>query len=202
MIMKSLVERLEDEGYLKTPNIIEAFRSVDRRDFVLQRGEAYQDHPLPIPDGQTISAPHMVAIMLELLEPNKSDRVLEIGAGSGYNAAIVSRLVKKVVSLEVDKTLVDFAKENLKKAKIKNVKVVQGDGSEGLPKKRWDKIIITCAVPQIPGSLVDQLKDPGILMAPVGEGFQELVVLRKENSEIKEENHGGCVFVPLRESQI
>ena len=198
MDQQDLVNHLIREGYLKTPRIIQAFLKVDRRFFVLNKGEAYADYPLPIPGGQTISAPHMVAIMLELLELKKTDTVLEIGAGSGYNAALLSLLTKKVYSIEFDEVLVAFAKNNLKKAHIKNVVVLQGDGSRGLPGKEFDKIIFTCAVPEIPEPVVSQLKDPGILLAPVGVGAQDLILLRKDKGSVKEENHGGCVFVPLR----
>jgi protein-L-isoaspartate(D-aspartate) O-methyltransferase len=195
---KELVDSLLREGYLKTPRIAEAFRKVDRGFFVLRREEAYSDYPLPIGGGQTISAPHMVAIMIELLEPKKTDTVLEIGAGSGYNAAILAFLTKKVYSLEIDSNLAGFARKNLRVAGLRNVEVMHRDGSLGIPGKKFDKIIFTCSVKEIPGPVIDQLKDPGILQAPVGSNFQDLIVLRKEKGCIRKENHGGCVFVPLR----
>lgn len=197
---RNLANRLISEGYLRSRRIIRAFQKIDRKLFVLRPEEACLDHPLPIPGGQTISAPHMVAIMLELLEPKKTDSILEIGAGSGYSAALLGTLAKKVTSIEVDKVLVAFAKRNLKKAKIKNVIVIHGDGSLGFPKAApYDKIIFTCAVPKIPKAVISQLKYPGLLLAPVGgEFYQDLILLRKKSGKLKKENHGGCVFVPLR----
>lgn len=193
-----MVSSLVQQGTLTTPRIIQAFKRVDRKLFVLQPGEAYADHALPILGGMTISQPTMIAIMLELLEPKKTDVVLEIGAGSGYNAALLGVLVKKVSSIEFDKELVAFAKQNLKKAGITNVTVLQGDGSKGLPGRKFDKIIFTCAVKKIPEEPLSQLQDPGILQAPVGGDYQDLILLRKKKGKIKKENHGGCVFVPLR----
>jgi protein-L-isoaspartate(D-aspartate) O-methyltransferase len=197
-----LIKNLVEQGYLKTRRVISVFEKVQREDFVMQRDRAfaYADYPLSILAGQTISAPHMVAIMTELLEAKAKDKVLEIGAGSGYQAAILSKLVRKVYSIEVDPELVAFARENLAKAKIRNVEVIQGDGSEGHKKaKPYDKIIVTCATPEIFGSWVSQLKMGGILIAPVGGGFhQELIRMRKTKKGLEKENHGGCAFVPLR----
>ena len=190
---------LEKEGYLKTPGIIQAFRKVDRKLFVPDKRAAYQDLPQPIPRGQTISAPHMVAIMLELLELKKTDTVLEVGGGSGYAAALLGALAKEVTSLEVDEALVRLAQRNLEKAGITNATVLHQDGSKGLPGKKFDKILFSCAVREIPSPVLSQLKDPGILLAPVGGPFgQDLILLRKEKGKTLKENHGGCVFVPLR----
>jgi len=198
----SLVNRLINAGYLKTRKIAEAFERTDRRLFVPKGMEryAYADEPLPIGGWQTISAPHMVAIMTELLEPRRKDVVLEVGTGSGYQAAVLSRLVKKVYTTEIDKGLVSFAKNNLKKAGIRNVEITMKDGYKGLEKNApYDKITVTCAVPSIPSSLIEQLAAHGILLAPVGSGWvQELVRLVKTASGIERENHGGCAFVPLR----
>lgn len=199
---EKLVEGLESQGLLKTPGIIEAFRKTPRHLFV-REGEvkfAYSDLPLPIGYGQTISAPHMVAIMTELLEPAKSDRVLEIGSGSGWQAAILSKLVKEVWTIEFDPYLAEFARANLKKLGIRNVKVMRGDGWLGHPQKApYDKVIATCAVPGISPHWIKQLKEGGIMMAPVGGPWlQELVLARKIRGKLRTENHGGCVFVPLR----
>ncbi len=199
-----LIKNLIAEGYLKTPKIIKVFREVPRHFFVREQdlNFAYADYPLPILAGQTISAPHMVAMMTELLEAKKSDKVLEIGAGSGYQAAILSKLVKKIYSVEVDTELVSFARANLKKAKIKNVEVMLGEGSKGYEKaKPYDKIVVTCATPEIFEEWVDQLKINGVLLAPVGGGFyQNLIKMRKTKSGLEKTNHGGCAFVPLRKS--
>ena len=197
-----MIGHLRNEGYLKTPKVIEAFRSVPRELFVPEelRRNAYDDYPLPIGGGQTISAPHMVAIMTELMEPKKGDKVLEIGTGSGWQAAVLSRLVRKVYSVELESQLVDFARANLRKAGITNVEVIRGDGSKGHAKSApYDKIIVTCACHEVPKALFGQLKVGGILLAPVrGSWFQELKLYRKTKTGMEEENHGGVVFVPLR----
>jgi len=197
-----LIKGLMAQGYLKTKKVISVFEKVPREEFVLEndRDIAYVDYPLSILSGQTISAPHMVAIMTELLETGPKDKVLEIGAGSGYQAAILSKLVRKVYSIEVDPELVSFAGSNLRRAKIKNVEVIRGDGSKGYEKaKPYDKIIVTCATPEIFDSWIKQLKTDGIILAPVGGGFhQELIKLRKSKKGIEKKNYGGCAFVPLR----
>ncbi len=197
-----MVVELVKQGYLRSKKIIKVFNETPRHFFVREedRNFAYADYPVPILAGQTISAPHMVAIMTELSETNPKDKVLEIGAGSGYQAAILSKLVKKIYSIEVDPELVTFAKQNLGKARIKNVEVVQGEGSKGYEKaKPYDKVIVTCATPEIFDSWTSQLKMNGILLAPVGGGFyQELLKIRKTKKGLEKKNHGGCAFVPLR----
>ncbi len=197
-----MIQHLIREGYLKTEKVIAAFREVPRHLFVPKdlQPEAYADYPLPIGSGQTISAPHMVAIMTELLGPQPRDKVLEIGAGSGYQAAILSGLVKRVYTIELEKELVDAAKENLGRTGIKNAEVIHGDGSKGYAKAApYDKIIVTCACGKVPSSLFGQLKINGILIAPVGGAWmQELKLYRKVKSGVIEESHGGCIFVPLR----
>ncbi|MEM5871787.1 MAG: protein-L-isoaspartate(D-aspartate) O-methyltransferase [Candidatus Aenigmatarchaeota archaeon] len=197
-----MVSDLIANGYLKTEKIIKVFLKVPRHFFVQEHQipYAYADYPLPIPGGQTISAPHMVAMMTELLEPKRSDKILEIGAGSGYQAAILAKLVRKVYTIEVNENLVEFAKNNLAKANIKNVEVIHADGSLGYPdKKPYDKIIVTCATPEIFDSWISQLKSNGIVLAPVGGGFyQELIRLKKTHKGMIKENYGLCAFVPLR----
>ena len=198
---KYLIDHLIQDGYLKTPKIIEAFKKIPREYFVTEKYKnyAYVDEPLPIGSGQTISAPHMVAMCTELLKPRASDKVLEIGAGSGYQAAILSLLVKKIITIELEKELSEFAKKNLTRAGIKNVTVLQGDGSKGYPDQQpYDKIIVTCACPEIPKPLTEQLKTGGIIVAPVGDYVQELIVGIKTKTRLKRKTHGRCVFVPLR----
>ncbi len=199
---KELVQNLKNSGYLKTQRVVKAFMDTPREEFIPKKSRdyAYADQPLPIGKGQTISAPHMVAMMTELLEPEAKDKVLEVGGGSGYQAAILSRLVKKVYSIEVDPELVSFAKANLRRVGIKNVEMILGDGSKGYPKEKpYDKIIVTCATPEIFDSWINQLKMRGVLLAPVGGGFyQELIKVRKTKKGLEQRNHGGCVFVPLR----
>ena len=198
---KKLVKKLEFKG-VTDKNVLNAILKIKREDFVLDKDEAYLDTALPILKGQTISQPYTVAIMLEALELKKNDKVLEIGTGSGYNADLIAEIIKPgiVYTTEIIKELYDFAKENLKKAKVKNVKVFNVDGSKGLEKyKYFDKIIITAACPKVPEQLLKQLKIDGILVAPVDKGYcQEMlkVIKRKDKLEIK--NLGDFVFVKLR----
>ena len=203
---ENLVERLIAWGYLKSPPIIETFRKVRRHEFIPSsaRSYAYSDQPLSIGLGQTISAPSMVAIMMESLNICPGQRVLEIGAGSGYNAALVAEVVGRkgeVVTVERVKELAEFAEENLKKAGYGWVRVVVSDGSlgyeEGAP---WDRILVTACAPGIPKPLVKQLKVGGKLGVPVGKEsmFQIWTVAEKlKNGEIAIREHGGCSFVPL-----
>ncbi len=199
---RRLIEHLKDSGYLKTPRIIKAFQEVRRELFVPKdmKQHAYADEPLPIGGGQTISACHMVAIMTELLEPRKGDKVLEVGAGSGYQAAILSRLVKKVYTVELVPELAEKAAKALKKAGCTNVETKVGDGSKGWKEHApFDRIIVTCASPDIPQPLTDQLKEGGIMAIPVGGSWQqELIIGRKKKGKLLKQRHGGCVFVPLR----
>lgn len=199
---EELVEKLKREGYLSTPNVIRAFMEIHREDFMAPgyRDNAYLDTPMPIGNSQTISAPHMVAMMTELIRPEPGNKVLEVGGGSGYQAAVLSRLVRKIYSIELDPMLVSFARSNLKRAGIGNVEVLQGDGSRGYTKaKPYDRIMVTCATPEIFDAWIEQLRPGGIILAPVGAGFsQELVELKKTGKGIKKKSHGGCVFVPLR----
>jgi len=203
---EELVDDLAKSGYLSKPRIIEAFKKVDRGKFVLPnlRTDSYTDTPLPIGMGQTISAPSMVAIMTENLNPTKGDKVLEIGTGSGYQAALLSKLVGetgKVYTLEIVESLVKFAKKNLKS--YKNVKVILSDGSVGYEKEaKYDKIIVTAASPKVPEQLIEQLKKNGVLAIPVGNQFlQRFMLIRKkmaDGKEIMEKEHiCDCMFVPL-----
>lgn len=198
---EELIIHLIQEGYLKTQKIIDAFKEVPRELFVTEKYKNYSyiDEPLPIMSGQTISAPHMVAMCTELLKPKPSDIALEVGAGSGYQSAILARLVKKIITVELEKELVVFARQNLSKAGIKNVFVCQGDGSKGYPDQQpYDKIIVTCACPEIPKPLIEQLKTGGIIVVPIGEYTQDLIVGIKTKIRLKKKSYGRCVFVPLR----
>lgn len=206
---KRLVERLKREGILRSQEVIKAFLKVPREFFVWpgMEAEAYWDTPLPLGDtGQTISAPHMVAIMLEELRVERGLKILEIGTGSGYNAALLAELVGsegEVVTIERIPKLVKFARENIKKAGYSSrVKIVHGDGTLGYPprstKPMYDRIIVTAAAPKVPKYLLLQLKDDGILLVPIGPpGYQELTRITKRKGGIHEERLGGCVFVPL-----
>ncbi len=202
---EKLIQDLVSEGYLKSERVIRAFRKVPREDFVLPRDRefAYADYPLSIPSGQTISAPHMVAIMLELADITGGEKVLEVGAGSGYNAALMAELAGKrgmIYATELDRELADFAKDNLRKSGHGNVRIVHSDGSLGLEREKpFDRIMVACACPEVPEALIRQLREGGILLAPVGGPMhQELLLIRKTKNGLVTEKHGGCVFVPLR----
>ncbi|HET8687892.1 MAG TPA: protein-L-isoaspartate O-methyltransferase [Methanosarcina sp.] len=182
----------------------EAMLRVPRHMFVpeYEQKAAYIDSPLEIGHGQTISAPHMVAIMCELLELSEGHKVLEIGAGSGYNAAVMGELVGKsghVYTVERIEVLADFARENLRKAGYKNVTVVLEDGSMGYPQcAPYDRIAVTCAAPYIPEPLLEQLKPGGIMVIPVGRNYQELFQVKKDSKgNIHKKRKGGVAFVPL-----
>ena len=198
-----LVKELKNEGYIRTPEVEKAFLEIPRENFVPYhlKKSAYLDIPLEIGFGQTISAPHMVAIMCEALVLKKGQKVLEIGSGSGYHAAIVSKIIGdkgKVYSVERIKELADMARENIRKTGIKNVEIFVGDGSLGLEKfAPYDRIYVTCAAPDIPKPLIDQLKDSGLLLIPVGRYYCDLILLKKENGKISTKNLGECAFVPL-----
>jgi len=202
-LKQALVTQLQRSGYIQSDRVRQAFLKVHRENFILpdEKKSAYQDNPLNIGYGQTISAPHMVAIMAEALKIEEGHRVLEIGTGFGYHAAILSYLVGsygKIYSIERIHALAEQAKENFKKTEITNVEVFEGDGSLGLPDHApFDRIYLTCAAPFIPQSLLKQLTNNGILLAPVGRVFCELTRVQKTNDEVKMEQLGGCAFVPL-----
>ena len=167
---------------VQNPEVIAAIRAVPRELFIPQsvRSQAYEDRPLPIGFGQTISQPFMVGLMTELLEPKKNHRVLEIGTGSGYQAAILSGLVGELYSIEIVPELARSAAETLRSLGLLNVTVREGDGYRGWPEKApFDGIILTAAPPEIPQVLLEELKPGGRLIAPIGERIQQLVVMQK-----------------------
>lgn len=203
-LWKRTVENLVREGIIKSEAVRRVFLKYPRYLFVEDRYKKYAhlDEPLPIPAGQTISAPHMVAIMLELADLRSGMNVLEIGTGSGWNAALISELVKTdVYTIERIPELVEFARKNLERAGVKNVHVILGDGTKGFPPKApYDRIIVTAGAPDIPRPLVEQLKPGGKLIIPVGSYhlWQDLLeVVKKPDGSIKVRNHGGVAFVPL-----
>lgn len=184
---KDMVRYLKNIGAIKSKRVEEAFLAVDRALFTTKNydGSAYMDYPIPITDGQTISAPSIVAIMLELLEIRDGQKILEIGSGSGYNTVLLSYLVGKkglVVSVEYLQTLYEIAKNNIAKFEwCSNVKLINADGSEGCAEYApYDRIIVTAAMPYIKNHpLLKQLKKDGIMVAPVGGRFyQDLVVYK------------------------
>lgn len=193
--------QLESRG-IKDKRVLDAFRKVKRHLFVPKsyRKEAYGDYPLPIGEGQTISQPYMVAVMTELLKLKGDERVLEIGTGSGYQAAILSILAKEVYTIEIIPSLAESAKERLKKLGYNNVWVKCGDGYLGWPEKApFDGIIITCAPPRLPKPLKEQLAEGGRIVAPIGEEgeMQVLTVFEKKNGKLIKKEEGGCFFVPM-----
>lgn len=204
---KALIERLEDYGYIKTPKIKKAMLKIRRDDFVLpeHKESAYNDTPLPIPADATISAPHMHAIFLSAADLKSGDKVLEIGAGSGILLAYMKELVGskgEVVGVEIIPEVYRFAKNNLEKiGYAKKVEIVLGDGSKGVKKKKFDKIVVSATCPEVPKPLIKQLKAGGMIIAPVGEpyGRQELVCVQKtRQGENLMKSLGGVAFVPLR----
>jgi protein-L-isoaspartate(D-aspartate) O-methyltransferase len=200
-----LVDSLVRRGYVVNPAVEDAMRRVRREEFVPARlrSDAYVDTPLPIGGGQTISAPHMVAIMAEKLELSPGHRVLEVGAGSGYHAAVAAELVRPgghVYTVERVESLARFAEANLSRAGYSDtVTVIFADGSVGLPESApFDRIFVACGAPGVPSPLVDQLSDGGKMLVPVGgKMYQDLVKIEKKGGQVVSENCGGCVFVPL-----
>lgn len=199
-----LVDSLLDLGVIRDPRVAEAMRAVPREAFLdaSERGQAYEDRPVSIGMGQTMSAPHMVALMCDRLELSPGLRVLEVGTGSGYHAAVAARLVApggSIVSIEFFAPLADQARENLRRAGVANVRVVHGDGARGLPKEApFDRIYLACAAPVVPPPLLAQVAPDGMLIAPVGRESTRLVRMRRSGDGWNEDDLGGVAFVPLR----
>ncbi len=198
-----LVSVLKRQGRITSYAVEQAFLSVPREYFLPEalKDRAYVDTPLEIGNGQTISAPHMVAIMCEALDIQPHQTILEIGAGSGYHAAIVAHMVGTtghVYTIERHASLAKQAKQNLKKAGVTNVTVEQGDGSEGLLQHApYDRVYVTCASPKAPQPLLDQLVDGGKLLIPIGRMICTLKLIEKKENTISITELGGCAFVPL-----
>ena len=186
---------------LVTERVLSALRKVPREEFVPAeyRAESYTDKPLPIGYDQTISQPFIVAFMTEASQPQRTDRVLEVGTGSGYQAAILAELVAEVYSIEIIEPLAKNAEATLQRLGYKNVHVKIGDGYKGWPDAApFDAIIVTCAPEKVPQPLIDQLKDGGRVVIPVGERFaQQLYLLEKKNGQIKESVTLPVRFVPM-----
>jgi len=194
-----LVEHLEEKG-ITDAAVLDAMRTVPRHRFVpaLQRSSAYADHPLPIGHGQTISQPFIVAFMSQALKLTGDEKVLEIGTGSGYHAAVLSLLCDQVYTIEIVPELGRSAKKLIAEMGYENIEVKIGDGYQGWIKHApFDAIILTAAPKKIPQPLIDQLNLGGRLLAPVGEGWQELVLLEKTEERLKETNLLPVVFVPM-----
>ena len=196
---RKLVKSLESMG-IGDRRVLDAILKVKRHLFVLDESVAYEDRALSILCHQTISQPYTVAFMIQSLELENDDNVLEIGTGSGWGLAILSEIMKPktVYSLEIHKELIEFAEENLKKAKIKNYEIFHRNGYFGLREKAlFDKIIVTAAPKEIPFELIKQLKDHGIIIVPVGEYSQNMLKITKIGDNIIKQDLGNFLFVPM-----
>ena len=197
-----MVDTLAERGRIERPETIEALKAVPRHEFVPEgrRDSAYADRPLPIGNDQTVSAPHMVGIMCDLLELSPGDRVLEIGTGCGYHAAVTAEIVGdgNVYSVEYYDELSATAERRLERLGY-DVHVRVGDGHAGWPERApYDAAYLTCAAPELPDAVVDQLRVGGVLVAPVGTGRQTLVKATKTEAGLDREDHGAVRFVPMQ----
>ena len=195
-----VVTKVEAEG-ISNRLVLRAMRKVPRHEFVptIQKSRAYEDTALPIGSQQTISPPFIVAYMTESLDPQPEDRVLEIGTGSGYQAAVLGEIVKEVYTIEIVSALSKQAAKRLKELEYTNVHCLDGDGFKGWPEHApFDKIIVTCSPENVPQPLIDQLREGGRMIIPVGERYQQAFhLLKKENGEMKDERLVSTLFVPM-----
>ena len=186
---------------IKDERMLAAMKKVPRHLFVdeAMQHRAYDDSALPIGEGQTISQPYMVAVMTELLALHGTEKVLEIGTGSGYQAAVLAELVKEVYTVERITVLAKRAEGRYRELGYDNIHVKVADGTLGWPEASpFDRIIITAGTPKVPEPLLQQLADQGMLIAPVGDRFsQQIIKVRKIGEKVVEEYHTPCVFVPL-----
>lgn len=192
-------EQIEARG-VRDPRVLEAMRSVARHEFVPagMRDQAYEDYPLPIAAGQTISQPYIVALMSELAAVAPGDKVLEVGTGSGYQAAVLDAMGADVYSIEIVVTLAVTAAERLKRLGYERVHVRHGDGYAGwVEHAPFDAVIVTAAPPRIPEPLKEQLAVGGKLVVPVGEAYQELVVVERSADGLRETRDIPVRFVPM-----
>ena len=200
---ETMVERQLRRRGITEPLIVDAFRTVPREVFVdeSQRQFAYGDHPLPIAAGQTISQPYIVALMIQAAELSPTDRVLEVGAGSGYAAAVMGQIAQRVVAVERHKLLAAEARERMKHLGYDNVAIVEGDGSVGWPAEApFDAILAAASGRHVPQPLIDQLVPGGRIVMPIGDAgwTQQLIKVTKQaNGNLDRENLGGVRFVPL-----
>ncbi|RKY33085.1 MAG: protein-L-isoaspartate O-methyltransferase [Candidatus Omnitrophota bacterium] len=196
---KMVDEQIKARG-IKDDSVLAAMLKVERHKFVPRnlRYLAYEDNPLPIGFGQTISQPYIVALMTEVLELKGNERVLEIGTGSGYQAAILAELVREVYSIEILPELASRAEELLDGLGYKNIKVKRADGYLGWPEfAPFERIIVTCASEEVPGLLIEQLAEGGSMVIPVGDKYQELRLLKKINGRLEQKDIIPVRFVPM-----
>lgn len=197
-------DQLRGRG-IRDERVLEAMFDVPRHAFVPDalRHAAYEDRALAIGEGQTISQPYMVARACELAQLEPGQRALEIGAGSGYQAAVLSRLCARMVALELIDALAERARATLQAQGVTNVRVVAADGTRGFAQEApYDAVVVAAGAPQVPDALVEQLTDGGRVVIPLGsDSLQTLTVLRKaHDGSLKREEHDACVYVPLRGS--
>jgi protein-L-isoaspartate(D-aspartate) O-methyltransferase len=197
----TMIAQLERYG-IRSPRVLEAMAKIQRHRFIPEQylglSDPYGDHPCSIGFGQTISQPYIVAYMTERIDPKPGEKILEIGTGSGYQAAILSELGSDVYTIEIIPELAEHARKTLAEEGYGQVQVRTGDGYKGWPKfAPFDAIIVTCAPEEIPPALVDQLRDGGRLIVPVGEGSQRLVILHKKAGKVEQEEDLPVVFVPM-----
>ena len=198
---QDLINTWKKRGLINDQRVLEAFKTIPREEFVPScfESKAYRDAPLEIGYGQTISQPFTLLSMVELLNVEKTDKVLEIGAGSGYGAAILGQLASQVYAVEIVPELVKLAQGNLNQAKIDNVEVIEWDGSQGYDREiPYDKVIVSAACSEIPSALIEQLGEEGIIVAPVGDGRSQIMTRGvKCNGGLNKSYFGNYAFVPL-----
>ena len=200
---EAMVERQLGRRGIGEREILDAFRAVPREGFVAEEYAhlAYGDHPLPIEAEQTISQPYIVALMVQAAAIKRGDRVLEVGAGSGYAAAVISRIADKVIAIERQHDLIDIARRRIERLGYDNVEIIEGDGTRGCRDHApFDAILAAASGSHVPGALIQQLAPNGRLVMPIGEpgAIQELVkVTKQEDGILKQENLGDVRFVPL-----
>ena len=202
-LRERMVRRQIEARGIRDPTILDAFRSVPREAFVSeeQRQWAYEDHPLPIEAGQTISQPYIVALMIAAAGAGSGQRVLEIGSGSGYAAAVLGRIAGKVIGIERQHDLVEVARERLKRLDYSNVRIIEGDGTRGCPEEApFDAILVAASGSHVPRALLDQLAPGGRLVMPVGGpgSVQKLIKVTKvKDGHFEQTDLGEVRFVPL-----
>lgn len=200
-LRKDMVERQLRLRGVNDERVLQAMLSVPRHEFAPEqfREQAYDDHPLPIGERQTISQPYIVALMLEASALSPTDKVLEVGTGSGYVTALLAELVRDVISIERHSSLADHSRQLLADLGYKNARVLAGDGSRGIPEfAPYDAIIVSAAAAHIPQELVEQLAEGGRMIIPVGEGdSQQLQLICKKNNRVDIRMRELCRFVPL-----
>ena len=192
-----LVDHLRRRGVLNSKNLINAFHTVDRKDFVRPeyRSEAYEDYPLSIGYGQTISQPYTVSFMLEALQVGPDDSVLDIGSGSGWTTAMIATMAREVTGMERIPELVEFARQNLAKYDFPNARIERSGEELGCPQKTFDRILVSASAQYLPDTLISQLNAGGKLVIPVQDSI--VVISKADDGSLSKEVFYGFVFVPL-----